>query len=163
MTVDSQTFRQTLGSFASGVTVVTTQEPETKRPVGLTVSAFTSVSLDPPLVLVCLGKNSTSHAAFSANGHFAINILAQDQVDLSNRFASKLEDKFDGIEYRLGVGNAPVLSASAAHLECSVNKVYDGGDHHIFVGLVLATSVKPDAKPLLYFRGNYATLAGDVK
>jgi flavin reductase (DIM6/NTAB) family NADH-FMN oxidoreductase RutF len=163
MTVDSQTFRQTLGSFATGVTIVTTQDPASQKPVGVTVSAFSSVSLDPPLVLFCLGKHSTSHLAFNTNGHFAVNFLAEDQAELSNRFASKLEDKFEGIDYTKGIGNVPVLASSIAHLECTMNKVFDGGDHHIFVGLVEAAGFKPESKPLLYYRGKYAALSGDVK
>jgi len=163
MTIDSQVFRQTLGSFATGVTIVTTQDPNTEKPVGLTISAFSSLSLDPPLVLFCLDKRSASHLAFNANGHFAVNILAEDQLELSNRFASKSEDKWSGVEYRPGIGNVPILFGSIAILECTMNKVCDGGDHTIFVGLVESVSVKPDAKPLLYYRGKYETIAGELK
>jgi len=163
MSVDSLTFRRTLGSFASGVTVITTQDPQTGTPVGVTVSAFNSVSMDPPLVLFCLDKRSVTLLAFNANGHFAVNILAANQSDLSNLFASKAEDKWSAVSHRPGLANVPVLAGTAAHLECSVTKEIDGGDHTIIVGLVEAASYNPDVQPLLYFRGAYGDFKGEAK
>ena len=163
MPVDSLTFRRTLGSFASGVTVVTTKDPNTKEPVGLTVSAFSSVSMDPPLVLFCLDKRSSTLLAFNANGHFAVNILADDQLPLSNLFASKDQDKWGEVPHRPGLAEVPVLSGTVAHLECSLVKEIDGGDHSIIVGLVEASSYNADKQPLLYFRGAYATIDGEPK
>lgn len=163
MSVDSLTFRRTLGSFASGVTVITTHDPASGKPVGVTVSAFSSVSMDPPLVLFCLDKRSASLLSFNANGHFAANILAANQVELSNRFASKAEDKWDGVSHRPGLAEVPVLAGTAAHLECTVVKEVDGGDHMIIIGQVEAASYNQDLQPLVYCRGGYAELKGDVK
>ena len=160
MPIDSQNFRRTLGSFASGVTIVTSVDPETTNPVGVTVSAFSSVSMDPPLVLFCLNNRSTSLAAIKANGHFAINILAKDQIELSNRFASKDEDKWSGVDYTSGLADIPILDGTVAHLQCAVTQMVDGGDHVIFIGQVEATECNDGLQPLLYCRGSYASLNG---
>ena len=163
MSVDSLTFRRTLGSFASGVTVITTQDPASGKPVGVTVSAFSSVSMDPPLVLFCLDKHSTSLLSVNANGHFAVNILAADQTELSNLFASKAEDKWAGVFHRPGLAEVPVLAGTAAHMECTVVKEVDGGDHMIIIGQVEAASYNQDLQPLVYFRGAYAGITGESK
>jgi len=156
MTVDSQTFRKTLGAFASGVTVVTTHDPFERVPVGVTVSSFCSVSEDPPLVLFCLSKHSKSLLAINANGHFAVNILASDQRDLSDRFASKAQDKWDGVAHRPGLGKIPLIAGVLAHLECSLFKEVESGDHSIFVGKVETATSHPEKQPLLYYRSAYA-------
>ena len=161
MPIDSSNFRRTLGSFASGVTVVTSQDPETDTLVGVTVTAFSSVSMDPPLVMFCLNTRSTSLAAIKANGHFAVNFLAQDQVALSNRFASKDLDKWSDVAYQSGLAKIPVLDGVAAHLECKITQAVDAGDHVIFIGQVEATNVDDNAQPLLYFRGAYTELKGN--
>ena len=158
MSVDPQTFRRTLGSFASGVTIITTSDPQTNNPHGVTVSAFSSVSLDPPLVLFCLDNRSSAHTIIRTNGHFGVNILGQDQTDLSNLFASKAEDKWQKVTYTTAAHGIPVLSGTAAHLECQVVHAYDGGDHTIFVGQVLFAASDDTVSPLLYCRGSYAKL-----
>ena len=163
MTVDSQTFRRTLGSFASGVTIVTSHDAEANVPVGITVSAFSSVSMDPPLIMVCLNNRSSSLPVIRSNGHFAVNILDMHQVALSNRFASKDEDKWSGVTYTTGLGNVPVLADTLAHLECQVTQIIEGGDHMIVFGLVKAASNHEDKNPLLYCRGSYGLFTGGHK
>ena len=163
MSVDSQLFRRTLGSFPSGVTVITSHDTQADSPIGVTVSAFSSVSLDPPLVLFCLDNRSTSLDAIKSNGHFAVNILGQDQTELSNLFASKAPDKWSGVSYRAGAGQSPVLDGTSAFLECAVHSAVDGGDHTIFIGRVQAAGANDDISPLLYCRGSYAKLNGGNK
>lgn len=157
MAVTSVEFREGLSRFASGVTVVTTLDAD-GLPRGLTVSAFCSLSLEPPLVLICIEKGIRSHEALSSASRFVVNILSSDQLEVSNRFASPLEDRFDGIEWRKGLGGLPVIEATLASLECTVHSSFDGGDHTIFVGLVEAISTSPDREPLLYFRSTYREL-----
>jgi flavin reductase (DIM6/NTAB) family NADH-FMN oxidoreductase RutF len=123
----------------------------------MTVSAFSSLSLNPPLVLVCVDKKSESHAAFQESGAFVVNILADDQEAVSRRFATKAADKFEGVAYHKGIEDAPVLGGALANLECRIVQAYEGGDHTIFVGEVERNSTR-DAQPLLYFRGGYAEL-----
>lgn len=156
MAVDKNEFRAALGRFASGVTVVTTLDAE-RRPQGLTVSAFSSVSLDPPLVLVCIEKGTRTHDALSRSGVFVVNLLAEDQEEVSRRFASRAADKFAGLDYAEGAVGAPVLPGVLGNVECRVRQTCDGGDHTIFVGEVEATNVS-EGSPLIYFRGGYAGL-----
>jgi flavin reductase (DIM6/NTAB) family NADH-FMN oxidoreductase RutF len=158
MPLDNQTFRRTLGSFASGVTVISTLDQESARLVGVTVSAFSSVSMDPPLVLFCIDKRSVSLSSFKRARHFAVNILAAGQAEISNRFASRLEDKWQGVQYRSGLGQVPVILGCAAHLECSVSQIVDGGDHEIFIGQVEDAGFEPDLAPLVYCRGAYSNI-----
>jgi len=157
MSVGPEEFRRALSQFASGVTVVTTRGAD-GGPLGLTVSAFCSVSLNPPLVLVCIDKMSSSYSGFWESRAFVVNILAEDQEALSRRFASKELKKFDGVPYQEGIEGIPVLEGALAHLECRLVHAYEGGDHTIFVGEVERTRVR-EARPLLYFRGQYARLA----
>ena len=156
MPVSKDEFRTALGCFASGVTVVTTVCPDNK-PGGITVSAFTSVSLEPPLVLVCIDKRASVHDSLTEGKHFAVNILAEDQEHLSRLFASKEQDRFSRAPYQPGVTGAPVLHGAAASLECRVVSAYPGGDHTIIVGEVESTAVA-DRRPLAYHRGGYARL-----
>lgn len=158
MSVDQRSFRKALGCFASGVTVVTSQHPGTKALAGVTVSAFSSLSLDPPLVLFCLGSKTSSIDAFRTHGHFAINILAENQRDLSNRFASRAEDKWAGVEWEAGASGVPLLAGCLANLECSLAATHDGGDHLIFVGKVEQMKYQEGGSPLIYFRGGYMDL-----
>ena len=147
-------FRHVLGHFASGVTIVTTHDPD-GRPVGFTASAFTSLSLDPPLVLVCVDLKARCYAAFEAGRHFAINILGAHQEHLSRRFASSsVDDKFDGIAAERGRLGLPLIGGALAHLECEKIAAYPGGDHTIFVGRVQAARVG-GGDPLLHYRGRY--------
>jgi flavin reductase (DIM6/NTAB) family NADH-FMN oxidoreductase RutF len=157
MPVSKDEFRTALSRFVSGVTVVTTVG-EDDRPAGITVSAFSSLSLEPPLVLACIDKRASLHDCLTEGKHFAVNILAHDQEHLSRRFASKDQDRFDGAGYREGVSGAPLLEGALAYIECRVVHVYPGGDHTIVVGEVEATS-GGDHKPLAYFRGGYSQLS----
>ncbi len=156
MPITNDEFRRALGHFASGVTVVCTRDKNGKLH-GLTVSAFTSVSLDPPLVLVCIDKNRSSYQAFAESSLFSVNVLADDHELVSRRFASNGLGKFEGVAHRIGKDGMPVLNGALANLECRVVHAYEGGDHTIFVGQVETTHVK-DGRPLIYFRGGYARL-----
>ncbi len=158
MSLDSRSFRKALGCFASGVTVVTTLAAD-KAPVGVTVSAFSSLSLDPPLVLFCLGNQTSSMDAFKAFGHFTINVLAEAQRDLSIRFASREKDKWDGVAWTAGDHGLPVLSNCLVNLQCSLVQVVEGGDHQIFIGKVEKMARQEGGSPLIYFRGSYLELS----
>ena len=156
MTVGKEEFRRALGHFASGVTVVTSKGDDgTLR--GITVSAFSSVSLDPPLVLICIDKKASLHDHLKEGGHFAVNMLAEDQELISRRFASKEGDRFEGLGYREGSTGTPLLDGALASIECRIVHAYPGGDHTIVVGEVLATEVGAGG-PLAYFRGGYVRL-----
>jgi flavin reductase (DIM6/NTAB) family NADH-FMN oxidoreductase RutF len=157
MGISPHEFRHILSHFASGVTVVTTREPN-GHPSGLTASAFASVSLDPPLVLVCVDRSAQSYPALLSHGRFAVNILANKQESLSNRFAVKRDDKFEGVKYQSGQLGLPVLDGALAVLECRTVHTYAGGDHTIFVGEVEAASAG-SGSPLIYYRGQYDRLS----
>lgn len=150
-------FRAALSRFPSGITVVTSRD-ESGDLHGITVSAFCSVSLTPPLILVCIEKTTGSHLALRDSGVFVVNILAAGEDELSERFSLPAPDKFDGIKFRIGSGGAPVLEDSLVALECRLKNAYDGGDHTIFVGQVENVSIK-DGSPLIYFHGHYRDLA----
>ena len=154
MTLDSGAFRNALGAFATGVTIVTTVDAE-GHDIGLTVNSFNSVSLDPPLVLWSLAKTSLSIGAFRAARHFAVHILAADQQALSNRFAKRGEDKFGDVHVQRGEGGIPLLTDCGARFQCRTAYQYDGGDHVIFVGEVLRFDHSERA-PLLFHGGRYA-------
>jgi flavin reductase (DIM6/NTAB) family NADH-FMN oxidoreductase RutF len=156
MPVSGDEFRSALSRFASGVTVVSTKDA-TGTLHGITVSSFCSVSLQPPMVLICIEKMTTSHHAFEESGVFVVNVLSESQAWLSEKFADPLRDKFEGIHYREGLEGVPVLNESLASLECRITFSYHGGDHSIFVGQVERVTVA-DGAPLLYFRGGYGTL-----
>jgi flavin reductase (DIM6/NTAB) family NADH-FMN oxidoreductase RutF len=153
MAVTTADFRAALRQFPTGVTVVTTCEDD-GSPAGLTANAFTSVSLDPPLVLVCIDRAATAHPALVARGWFAVNVLAKGQEHLSRRFATSGEDKFAGVAFHTGGGGLPLLEGVVAVLECRVVYRYDGGDHTIFVGLVEHAGVN-GGQPLVYHGGRY--------
>jgi flavin reductase (DIM6/NTAB) family NADH-FMN oxidoreductase RutF len=155
MTIDQAEFRTAMGHFASGVTVVTTRSD--REPVGLTVSAFCSLSLDPPLVLVCIEKSVRSHDAIREAGVFAVNILASHQEHLSRRFASSTDEKFEGVGLREGLDDVPVLEGALTVVQCRVRDELDGGDHTIFVGEVMKVEIGR-GEPLLYYRGGYREL-----
>lgn len=157
MSVSPDDFRNALSRFASGVTVITTRDGM-GRLHGLTVSAFASVSLDPPLVLISIEKATASHNAFLESGIFAVNILAAEQQFLSDHFASPLEDKFEGVKIEMSENDLPHIDGSLCSLDCTLKQSYDGGDHTIFVGEVEHSKVS-DGDPLLYFRSTYRQLA----
>ena len=146
-------FRRCLGEFGTGVTVITTEVDGV--PYGMTSNSFASVSLDPPLVLWSIRRESTSFAAFEACTHFTVNILADDQVGLSQRFAKSGPGKFEGVAWHPGAGGAPVLAGSAATFECRRFRTDDGGDHLIMLGEVSACA-RHGRQPLLFSRGRYA-------
>ena len=156
MSISRDEFRAALGRFSSGVCVITTKD-ESERLHGITVSAFSSVSLEPPLILVCIEKRAYSHRAFEESSFFNVNILSETQQHFSDHFASHLPDKFDGIEYFESEKGLPFLKDALAHLECRLKYAHKGGDHTIFVGEIEKSSVR-DGKPLIYFHGNYHKL-----
>lgn len=156
MSIDQTQFRHVLGHFASGVTVVTTCHEGFCH--GITVSAFCSLSLVPPLVLICIDQRNTSHQLIADAGIFAVNLLAADGELLSRHFASREPDKFAKVAHHFGEIGAPLLDDAMATLECRVVERYPGGDHSIFVGEVLSSSAREDVEPLLYFRGGYRQL-----
>ena len=157
MSISKEEFRRALSRFASGVTVVTTKDNDGKL-YGITVSAFCSVSLEPPLVLVCIEKAAGSHHAFEQSGAFVVNILREDQHLISNHFASHSDDKFSGISYRSGIEDLPVLEDVLSNLECRLRYSHEGGDHTIFVGAIERSTIT-DGNPLIYFHGNYRKLS----
>jgi len=157
MTIDPDSFRSVLGRFASGITVVTTRDAE-QRDVGMTVSAFCSVSLDPPLVQVCVDREASLHAAMLTTTRYGVSILAAEQEALSRRFATaESARRFDGIGYRRGESGVVLLDDALAHLECRIVASHESGDHTMFVGEVESATAR-NARPLLYYRGGYAQL-----
>ncbi len=155
-------FRRALGHFATGVTVVTTWDDDGK-PTGLTASAMSSVSLDPPLVLVCVSHKSQSYPSFQPGRQFAVNVLCSDQEGLARRFASSSlsgMEKFDGVGYHKSPRGLPVIDDALAEFECTIVHAYPGGDHTIFVGQVEALDARGDLgrEPLLYYRGRFGRL-----
>jgi flavin reductase (DIM6/NTAB) family NADH-FMN oxidoreductase RutF len=148
---DSARFRQVLGHFPTGVTVVTADPGG--GPVGLTIGSFTSVSLDPPLVGFLPGKASTSWPDIERAGHFCVNVLGEDQADLCWRFARESDDKFAGLAWRPGRTGAPILDGVLAWIDCTIEAVLDGGDHWFVEGRVVDLDAPRDAGPLLFFRG----------
>jgi flavin reductase (DIM6/NTAB) family NADH-FMN oxidoreductase RutF len=149
-------FRAALGMFATGVTVVTARLPD-GRPVGLTASSFNTVSLAPPLVLWSLAQSSSSMPAFAAGAHYAIHVLAADQLSLALRFAQRGVDRFAGLAHAPGIAGAPILPGAAAVFECFSRSRYAEGDHTIFVGEVERCGHRPGASPLLYHGGRFYT------
>jgi flavin reductase (DIM6/NTAB) family NADH-FMN oxidoreductase RutF len=158
MAVDQQEFRQVMGHFATGVTVITTHDGKGNL-FGLTANAVSSVSLDPPLILCCIARSSESHAAFAASGVFSVHILSHAQEALSRRFAKSSEDKFVGVAFGTGASGCPILEGSLAHLECEIRHRFEAGDHTIFVGEPIGISMDQETDPLLYFRGGYRNLS----
>ena len=158
--VDTRLYRDVCGCFATGVTVVTTADESGGR--GLTANAISSLSLEPALFLVCVDLRATSYPILEQAGHFAINILAADQEDVSSFFAGTTPDDnpMGGIQHRMSEYGNPLLDNALAYLECRTHSVIDGGDHKIFVGEVQGCHIeRPDAEPLLFFRGKYREIA----
>lgn len=145
--------RSVLGAFTTGVTIVTTRDSAGKAH-GLTANSFSSVSLDPPLVLWSQSTTSSSYGAFKDSNHFAINILADNQIELSNQFAKSGVDKFSGVEWTDGVGGVPILAGTAAHLECTKVAGYPGGDHVVYLGRVERIG-RTGRRPLAFHGGRY--------
>ena len=160
-TFSSKEFRSTVGAFATGVTVVTTKGEE--HAYGMTANAFSSVSLDPPLILVCVISPSEGADHISRNGVFAVNILADDQEPLSRYFASrdrpKGRDAFTEVDHRFGASGSPILKGVAAFMDCRLHATHEAGDHLIFIGEVLELEVSDAATPLVFHGGGYRPLA----
>jgi len=151
--IDHAELRRALGCFPTGVTVITTLDPDGVF-VGLTVNSFNSLSLDPPLILWSLGTRSSNRRAFEAAGHFAVNILAEDQAAISRRFASSARNKFHGIATHAGLGGAPLIEDCAAYIECRTHSTQPAGDHLLFIGRVerVRTAAR---RSLVYAGGRY--------
>lgn len=150
--MDEAAFKFAMSHFASGVTVVTTEHEG--KAFGMTVASFASLSLHPPLVLVCIEKSVKTHDAIAAAGKFGVSILRSDQQDVSSRFASRAEDKFSGVDIRRGTLGVPMIAGALTALECSLENQLPGGDHTIFVGKVVDVQTT-DGAPLIYFRSGY--------
>ena len=154
MSFDPRSFRQALGCFATGITVVTSVGLDGEC-LGFTANSFNSVSLDPPLVLFSLDRGAYSLKAFEAAGVFAINILREDQEAVSIAFARALSNKWEGVRTEIWQTGSPILVDALASFDCETTSIHDGGDHVIFVGRVLRLRAGVDGRPLLYFRGAY--------
>jgi flavin reductase (DIM6/NTAB) family NADH-FMN oxidoreductase RutF len=155
--VDSRKFRKALGHFATGVTVVTGLT-EAGMPVGVTVNAFASVSLEPPLILICLANTTGCLSAFSAGTRFAVNILSDDQVSLSKAFAGPHEHRFRNRAFDTWDSGCPILRGCLANLECTRTEVHTAGDHIIVLGRVDRIETDDDGRPLLFYRSTYGHL-----
>jgi 3-hydroxy-9,10-secoandrosta-1,3,5(10)-triene-9,17-dione monooxygenase reductase component len=154
----ARALRNALGCYATGVTIIATLGRK-GEPVGFTANSFSSVSLDPPLVLFSLGRRANSLRAFLSNHHFTVNVLAEHQGELSSRFAQALADKWQGVAWTAGIHGCPVIAGAAAVFQARVHHTYHGGDHVIIVGAVEAYDADPSARPLLFHRGRYASLS----
>jgi flavin reductase (DIM6/NTAB) family NADH-FMN oxidoreductase RutF len=157
MSLDSRHFRDVLGRFATGVCIITTRGAD-GRPYGVTVNSFSSVSLDPPLVLFSLDRGSTSFAAFMESSHFVVNVLHREQMALSRTFAVTSGEKFTGVVHETWETGSPVLAGNLATLECDKVAVHEAGDHVILLGQVRRLHCEAEGEPLLYFRGRYHNL-----
>ena len=153
--VDAGEFKKAMSRWASGVTVVTAEYNGVRH--GITVSAFSSLSLDPPLALICIGKSTAVHDTIRKGERFVVNVLSDYQEALSNRFASKVDDRFDGVALRTGKLGVPVLEGCLATIECRLHETLPGGDHTIFVGEVVNADIR-EGSPLMYFHGGYRKL-----
>lgn len=156
MSLDADAFRAVMGRFATGVTIVTATDTEGVDH-GMTVSAFSSLSLNPPLVLICIEHSASMHALLLETSHFAVNILSAAQEEIARRFAQTGAQRFTGIGFTRGDRDLPILSDVLAYVECRRIAVHEGGDHTVIVGETEAAVVR-DGKPLLYYRGGFAQL-----
>lgn len=159
-TLDHATFRHALGHFATGVTVITTQG--TGHPYGMTANAFASVSLDPPLVLICVVNDTEGSRSIQENAVFAVNVLSEEQEDLSRYFASRERPRgwatFEGIAHGQDATGSPVLEGIAAYFDCRLASIFAAGDHVIFIGEVASLGIDPLRRPLLFHHGAYRRL-----
>jgi flavin reductase (DIM6/NTAB) family NADH-FMN oxidoreductase RutF len=156
MPCDPVELRRAMGCFATGVTVITTRD-QSGRPFGLTANAVTSLSLEPPLLLICVDRKAETFPHFFDSKIFVLNILSEDQEEVSRRFATSGGEKFAGLDYRLGQLGTPVLAGTLGHIECQIIETIEGGDHVIHVGEV-QTVEWHEGRPLLFFRGKYRAL-----
>ena len=154
--IDSARFRTVLGHFATGVTVVTGHGPD--GPSGMAANSFTSVSLDPPLVLVCMAHTSSTWPAIRDSGHFAVNILGEHQEDTCRRFGARTGDRFEGVGWTTGKTGSPILHEAIAYVDCVIDAEHEAGDHVIVVGRVVDLGQPAEGGALLFWRGGYAQL-----
>lgn len=159
--IDSRQLRNALGCFATGIAVVMAHDAE--GPMGVTVNSFSSVSLDPPLILFSMARTLHSLERFEKVDAYSVNILLEDQQAISNSFARSGGDKFAGVEWVPGITGAPKLTPTLATIECVPYAHYDGGDHVIFVGRVVHLHSEQEGEPLLYYRGSYRLLAATIE
>ena len=160
MAIEAADYRRIIGQFATGVAVVTTANDGLLH--GMTANAITSVSLDPPLLLVCIDKAAHSHDQFTQSGRFTVNILAEDQQEVSKIFAATSEPeqgRLQGVAFHLGANGVPLIEGCLAYIECAVADQFEGGDHTIFTGSVEDATVAGEAAPLLFYQGKYRRLA----
>jgi len=157
MTPDEASFRTVLGHFATGVTIITAMDGD--EPIGVSANSFTSVSLDPPLVLFCAAKASTTWPRIEAAGKFTVNILNEHQEDVCRVFATKGADRFSRIGWRTSANGQPILHDSLAYIDCEMQEQHDAGDHIIVVGRVQELGVLSEEGPLLFYRGGYGKFA----
>ena len=155
--IDPREFRNALGAFATGVTIITSRAAD-GTPVGITASSFNSVSLDPPMVLWSLARSALSLPAFEHSAHWAVHVLGAGQEDLAMRFARSGADKFAGLDVGAGAGGAPLLEGCAARFVCATEQIVDGGDHRVFLGRVLQCEHAAQA-PLVFHAGGFADLS----
>lgn len=161
--IEPQAFKETLSHWASGVTVVTAQHGDVQ--VGITASSFSSVSISPPQILICVVKKLYTHQIIEQSGCFAVHILQKDQLEWGMRFAGmipELEDRFAGLRVEKAVTGAPILADALAWLDCKVSAAHDGADHTIFIGEVLAAASGDLGEPLLYYHRNWRLLAPEI-
>ncbi|MFC9968366.1 3-hydroxy-9,10-secoandrosta-1,3,5(10)-triene-9,17-dione monooxygenase reductase subunit [Nocardia ignorata] len=161
--IDGRQFRNVLGQFCTGITVITALDPD-GAPIGFACQSFAALSLDPPLVLFCPTKGSRSWAAIEAAGKFCVNVLAEEQQPTCARFGSREPDKFAGVPWHTSDLGVPVLDGSLATIECTVDSVVDGGDHYIVIGRVQALTESEsttNGRPLLFYRGQYTGIEPD--
>jgi flavin reductase (DIM6/NTAB) family NADH-FMN oxidoreductase RutF len=151
--IDPASFRQLMGRFATGVTVVTATSPDGK-PSGMTINSFNSVSLDPPLVSICVDREADMHVTLTGQTGFVVNILSSDQESISRRFAENRPDRFNGVGYRLSSDGHPIIEGVLAHIECTAHDSIDAGDHSVVFGQVVGGSAG-EGYPLLLYRGGY--------
>lgn len=156
MPIEKNELRRVMGHFATGVTVITSLRASGELH-GLTANAFSSVSLVPPLLLVCVDKKAESYPCFEESKVFTVNILSAEQEALSRKFAVSGGNKFEGVSYRIGANGAPILDGSIAYLECKLSGSMDAGDHTVYLGEIEQAETH-EAKPLLFFRGGYREL-----
>ncbi len=145
-----------MGHFATGVTVITTRDKD-GTPFGLTANAFTSLSLDPPWVLICIDNGAQCYSCFEESKVFAINILSEEQEEIARRFATKGIEKFAGIKWRKSEKGLALIEGSVGYIECKIVQRYEGGDHTIYVGEIVSANASGD-RPLVFFKGNYCRL-----
>ena len=157
MAIDGRELRNAMGLFATGVSIITTKDASGK-PFGLTANAFSSLSLDPPMLLICVDKGVDCYACFDESKVFAVNFLSLAQEELSTRFATKGIEKFEGLSYSVGELGVALLDGALAHFECTVAHAHEGGDHTIYLGEVQRL-VTVEGDPLLFYQGKYRSLA----